>query len=200
MVDTILAILAWVASISAHPVPTIPEDLDPWDPLAVSQWADREWTDIPPRYITDTCYVESGCRRAIGVHPGDAWAGRVVLARVRSHRRASICWHYRRPPPRAIQGWQRQWSTTGVHGLMTGYNLHYVGNCLPLWSLRVPLVSAIAAARKAQALCARIRRRGDVCTSLTLRREWAGGPNTDRIWARRRRNKLLTRPAIQTMP
>lgn len=51
------------------------------------------------------------------------------------------------------------WSTRGAFGLMAGYHLRFVGLDRWPWVLDVPLVSAIAAAKKYRTACVPTRRR-----------------------------------------
>jgi hypothetical protein len=81
----------------------------------------------------------------VGVHECDAWASRRVReAAIRTGWLDERC---RNAPPHG-------WSTRGAHGLMAGFNLRYLGTtaCVP-WVLDIPIVSAVAAVRKAAAVC-----------------------------------------------
>lgn len=83
----------------------------------------------------------------VGVHPGDAGRSDEVHAnavRVGWLDPANCPAHAYRPGV---------WSTHGAWGLMAGYNLKWIGGCLPPEALDVPIVSALAAARKYVARC-----------------------------------------------
>lgn len=86
----------------------------------------------------------------VGVHRCDAWASeRARDAAIRTG------WL----PPWCDGTHRRGWSTRGAHGLMAAYHLRLLGaswTCAP-WLLDVPILSAIAAARKHAAVCPRDR-------------------------------------------
>ena len=86
--------------------------------------------------------------RWVSIHVRDAWASERVHKRAlaRNILSQSCPWHGSE---------HGGWSTRGPHGLMAGYSLRYLWPCAPAWIIDVPLFSAIAAARRAQAQCER---------------------------------------------
>jgi len=100
------------------------------------------------------CERESACQ-PIGVHPEDAWAST----------------HMRRAAMRV--GWLKPWcpftrrragwGPRGAHGQSAAYSLHFLGPCLPPELLDVPLLSAIAAVRRAES---------DRCDDVQRCRSW----------------------------
>lgn len=169
--------------------PEVPDSwslmVDPFDPLDSSQFMDAVFTDVPRGFIVDTCIMESGCRRPLGVHVGDAWAGRRVYdGLVRRGKVDAACQFY---APDGTSEWYEQWSTIGNHGLMYGYNRRHIGTCFPIQWFEIPIVSALAAARKARSYCEEIRASGNRCTGEALRLRWANAKTRKR---RRRTLKL----------
>jgi len=63
-----------------------------------------------------------------------------------------------------------RFSTRGVHGLSAAYSLRFLGSCVPPEALDVPLLSAIAAARRAMSQC----RRHGACSAGARHRMWIG--------------------------
>lgn len=130
------------------------------------------------------CRRESHCR-LIGAHAADAWAGPLM------HRKAMRAGWLRRDCPFHVGDLER-FSTRGVHGMSAAYSLRFLGACLPPEALDVPLLSAIAAARRAQAQC----RRHGACSSDARHRMWAGAHRFDRRRkATRRRAVVTVRPS-----
>jgi hypothetical protein len=82
-----------------------------------------------------------------------------------------------------------RFSTRGVHGLSAAYSLHFVGGCVPPEVLDVPLVSAIAAARRAREQCTR----HGACTTEARRRLWIGAGRYDKM-RRARTRKFAAQP------
>jgi len=151
----------------------IPSSVDPMDPLSSSQYMDALFDDIPDGYIVDTCIMESGCRGPIGVHRIDAWAGNIVYAKKKKHGRIGECRLFSEPKSiRSMTRWVERWSTVGNHGLMFGHNYRHLGACMPMSIFEVPFLSALAAARKAQELCSKLRAKDVECTSENLRARW----------------------------
>lgn len=108
------------------------------------------------------CRRESHCR-LVGVHPADQWAGPRMRANA-----LRVGWLDRRCA--FHRGAPEEFSTRGVHGLSAAYSLRFLGECVPPEALDVPLLSAIAAARRALSQC----RRHGACTSEERHRMWAG--------------------------
>lgn len=106
------------------------------------------------------CARESRCS-AIGVHEVDAHRSRAawtIAAQAGTLDPATCEWHRLDAGP---------WSTSGPWGAMRAFTLPHVRACLPAWALDVPLVGAIAVARRmASARCSRspacVRWRGPV--------------------------------------
>lgn len=114
------------------------------------------------------CRRESRCR-PIGAHPRDASSGPLM------HRKATIVgwldpdclWHH---------GDGYRFSTRGAHGLSAAYSLRFLGGwCLPPEALDVPLLSAIAAARRARAQC----ENHGACSRAARHRFWVGARKWD---------------------
>lgn len=157
--------------------------VDPMDPMASSVFIDVIFNDIPPFFVTDTCIAESGCRRPKSIHRGDTLYRRgkrkgkqigetIYNQQVRWGRVAEDCPFYDQPKDDPL--WLNNWTTRGNHGLMFGYNRKYIGTCYPMEWFDIPLVSALAAARKAGAICRRIKTKtGKKCTSVQVRIAWA---------------------------
>lgn len=176
---TLENLLAGFIGWAAHPIDELPKDwhllIDPMDPIASSQLVDVAFRDVPAGFVTDTCIMESSCyaSRPISIHAGDIAASLPAYGRaVRSGRLA---------PDRCAAHAARgevpgHWSTRGAHGLMAAYQVFRLGTCLPPEVLDVPLLSALAAGRKARFHCRSLERRGKSCTRLRLRCAWAMAP------------------------
>jgi len=108
------------------------------------------------------CRRESHCR-IVGMHTADRWAGQRMRANaLRVGWLDSQCvFHH---------GAGVRFSTRGVHGLSAAYSLRFLGDCVPPEALDVPLLSAIAAARRAVSQCAH----HGACTSTARHRMWIG--------------------------
>lgn len=99
------------------------------------------------------CRRESGCSY-VGLHDLDArhgsaaWRNAVRVGWLDPQR----CATHRR-------GEAARWSTTGAHGQLAAYSVRWLGLCAPPWVLRIPVVSAFAAARRAGSKrCGQVRR------------------------------------------
>lgn len=123
--------------------------------------------ELAPELI-HICRRESHCRW-IGAHATDAWAGTRMF-------RNAVRVGWLDPSCQFHRGARQRFSTRGVHGLSAAYSLRFIGRCLPPEVLDVPLVSAIAAARRAREQC----RRYSACTTETRRRMWVGAQRYDR--------------------
>jgi hypothetical protein len=108
------------------------------------------------------CRRESHCE-LVGVHDGDRAAGRSMHANaMRVGWLDPSCAFHRGDPQR--------FTTRGPHGLSAAYSLRFLGACLPPEALDIPLLSAIAAARRATAQC----RDHGACTPSARHRMWIG--------------------------
>lgn len=169
---------------------------DPRDPLVQSQLWGAIYSDLPIGFLVETCLIESGCTRAIGVHAGDAHLGagawRGVWRRSRIDR---TCAFY--PDPSTVdEAWFREASTRGNHGLIAAYHVSLLGDCVPLDALDLPFFSAWAAAEKARRACVSLHARGLKCTRERLRCAWAHarvGSKTCRATVKRYRDSLARR-------
>ena len=155
--------------------------VDPWDPMGSSLFVDALFDDIPPGVVTDLCLVESGgCRTLVGGHAKDANVGRRVLRRARERGRlAPWCPFYWWIDPSEA-------STRGNHGQIVVYAIDYLGPCIPLNAIDVPLLSALRAGLRAREVCNRKYNRQsreirsgdrvlrDPCTDEDIRIAWAG--------------------------
>lgn len=159
----------------------LPQDwwkmVNPRDPLDSSQFIDAVFDDLPPQFVTSVCILESGCYKPVGVHKGDTrtrtgrQVGRIVYERQKRWGKIDpSCPYYQ---PTGDREWYDRWSTVGNHGLMYGYQRGYIGTCFPMEWFDIPLVSALAAGRKARAICETLRKRKKKCTAEDLRIEWA---------------------------
>ncbi|GEM_PF-2229327 len=111
------------------------------------------------------CKRESSCR-TIGVHDGDAWAGATMYRKaLRVGWLSDTCPFHRGEPTR--------FSVRGAHGLSAAYSLRFLGPCLPPEVLDVPILSALAAARRLQHQCDTYH----ACSYDGRRRFWAGAGN-----------------------
>jgi hypothetical protein len=92
------------------------------------------------------CRRESACA-AIGIHERDAHYGRTAYRRAIRvgllQPQHCMVHRYRGPAQR--------WSTRGPWGTIAAYTLGYMGPCLPPEVLDIPLLGAIAAAKRLQA-------------------------------------------------
>ena len=114
------------------------------------------------------CRRESHCS-VIGAHRNDAWAGPVMRRKaLRVGWLDAECSHHGGDP--------RRFSTRGPHGLSAAYSLRFLGQCVPPEALDVPILSAIAAARRLQYQC----RSHGACSAAERRRYWAGTRRFDR--------------------
>ena len=131
------------------------------DPETATRVAARVFAPGLEGELVGICRRESRCRRAIGEHDRDGHhAPRVYARAVARGWLSPVC-----------QKPGEGWSTRGNHGLMAGYHVRLLGvPCLPAKALDVPLLSAVAAARKAQRLC---DDRG-ACDAASLRGYWNG--------------------------
>lgn len=173
----ILGLLGGVADWDLYEATELPSDalqiVDPSDPLACSQLVDAAFADVPEGFVVDTCIMESSCYASIhvGLHEGDVSAGPAALERaLRSGRLDVGCHHVR------VERDPGEWSVRGAHGLMAAYQVFRIGECVPPEAMDVPLLSALAAGRKARWHCARLRALGKRCTSKRLRCAWAMAP------------------------
>jgi len=144
-----------------------------WDPVASSLLAAALVGEpaLGPELVA-ICRRESHCR-PIGAHPVDAWAGPLM-------RKKALDVGWLDPACPFHHGDGTRFSTRGVHGLSAAYSLRFLGGCLPPEALDVPLLSAIAAARRALDQC----ERHGACTRQGRRRMWAGARKYDRRAAR----------------
>lgn len=102
------------------------------------------------------CTREAPQCAIVGVHEGDRWmhasAWRMAV------RSGDL------DPQRC--GWHRldagAWSTRGAFGTVAAFTVHHLGACVPPWVLDIPLVGALAAARRATAPACR---RAPACRS-----------------------------------
>lgn len=110
-------------------------------PLPAARLAARA-LDVPEQALVRIAMRESQGQR-IGVHRRDAWASE------RACRKAIRTGWLHEGARCSLPGW----STRGSFGLMAAYSLRWVG--LDRWpeALDVPIVSAVAAARRYRALC-----------------------------------------------
>ncbi len=113
------------------------------------------------------CRRESLCHR-VGVHEGDAWAGETMWRKA-----MKVGWLDENCP--FHQGQRQSFAPRGPHGLSAAYSLRYLGACLPPATLDIPLLSAVAAVRRSQAICSRY----GACDREGRRRFWAGARNYD---------------------
>lgn len=98
--------------------------------------------DVPEAALVAIVRRESQGQR-IGVHAIDAWASR------RSCEKAvRVGWLA--PSSECSAG---GWSTRGAFGLMSAFNLKWIGMDRWPWVLDIPAISAIAAARRWKARC-----------------------------------------------
>lgn len=101
--------------------------------------------------------------RLVGPHARDAHHSRSA------HRKAlavgwldDSCHHHQRS--------HGGWASRGPHGQFAAYSLRYLPGCWPAWVLDIPIVSAVAAARRMAAACDRY----GACRRQDLRLIWSG--------------------------
>lgn len=98
-------------------------------------------TDTPEAELVAIVRRESRGER-VGIHERDAWTSSAAC-------RKAVRTGWLDDGVRCGAGW----GTRGSFGLLAAYNLRYIWlDCAP-WVLDVPIVSAIAAARRFDALC-----------------------------------------------
>jgi hypothetical protein len=124
--------------------------------------------ELAPELVA-ICERESHCR-PVGIHVKDASAGKLMR---RKALRAG--WLDRNCPFHS--GSPRRFSTRGVHGISAAYSLRFLGSCLPPEALDIPLLSAIAASRRAAYQC----RRYDACNQQERHRMWMGAGKHARL-------------------
>jgi len=125
--------------------------------------------------LVGICRRESHCRW-VGVHPADAWAGRLMQRKA-----LQVGWLDRRCHHHLGAG--DRYSTHGVHGLSAAYSLRFIPACVPPEILDIPLVSAVVAARRAAHQCTTKA----ACTAAARHRQWVGARRFDRRAAAARR-------------
>jgi hypothetical protein len=145
------------------------------DPVA-SSWVAASLAGEPSlgAELVAICRRESRCR-PIGAHPRDAASGPLMRRKALAvgWLDEQCVWHH---------GDGYRFSTRGAHGLSASYSLRFLPGCLPPEALDVPLLSAVAATRRAQALC---RSRG-ACNRLERHRFWMGA----RKWDQQKQREL----------
>lgn len=132
------------------------------------------------RILHAICRRESRCT-TIGIYRTDAWAGQLAYQRaVRAKKvRPDACpFHFRGDPSR--------WSTRGAYGTIAAYTVHHLGPCVPPESLDVPILAALAAAKRIALICSPGR-----CTKSIVRQYWRGKGHT--------RGKRKVRPTRQDL-
>lgn len=112
--------------------------LEPVPASRLAAWV----TGAPEADLVAIARRESQGRR-IGVHAGDAWASRLACRKAK--RRGWL--------DRDLDCRAGGYATRGAHGQMVAYNGWRVGVTRWVWLFDVPIVSAIAAARRHLALC-----------------------------------------------
>lgn len=98
--------------------------------------------DVPEQALVAITIRESRGQR-IGVHEIDAWASRRACRKARRVRWLA----------EDVDCTTGDWATVGPQGLFTAYHLRFVGLARWPWVFRIPLVSAVAAARRWDAIC-----------------------------------------------
>src|SRR5690606_16103584 len=98
--------------------------------------------DVPEQALIRIVMRESQGQR-IGVHERDAWASRRAC-----HKAVAVGWVHEGADCKT-----GGWSTRGPFGLLSAYQLRWVGMDRWPWVLDIPVVSAVAAARKYRAAC-----------------------------------------------
>lgn len=129
--------------------------------------------------LVKVCKRESpgqDCRQRVGLHSNN------TPRAIRSFYRKAVAHGWldpeRCPEHRAttLKEMER-FAVRGNHGLAAAYSLRFLeGECVPPEVLDVPFLSALAAARRAQTMCAEHR----ACTTATRRALWTGARNADR--------------------
>lgn len=142
---------------------------DPTDPLAQSRLWGALYPELPLGFLVEICLVESGCDRAIGVHEIDAKKGPSVWAGVWKRGVVDRSCGFYPSPEDASPRWLEGASTRGNHGLMAGYHVSLLGDCVPLDVFDLPFFSGWVAAEKSARICDGLRRRGKRCTAERLR-------------------------------
>lgn len=181
------SIYAWLLMLLLNPEARglLPDDtfaiVDPYDPIGSSLFVDALFGDIPDGVVTDLCLVESGgCKTIVRGHPRDGNVGTTVLRRAWEHDLLSkwCPFHWGLKPAES--------STRGNHGQIAVYALHYLGPCLPVETLDIPLYSALRVGLRAREVCRRKYNRQtreiregsralrDPCLSEDIRIAWAG--------------------------
>lgn len=110
-------------------------------PVSAARIAARAF-DVPEAALVRIVMRESQGQR-LSVHAIDGWASSRVC-----HKAVAAGWVHE-----GADCGSGGWSTRGAFGLMAGYSLHWVGLDRWPWVLDVPVVSAVAAARRYRALC-----------------------------------------------
>ncbi len=110
------------------------------DPIAASYVgaALAGYPELAPQLVK-ICRRESHCT-AIGVHAVDAGRSRAAWSDA-----VAVGWL----DPSCQPHRRGAWSTRGAWGTMAAFTVVHLGRCVPPWVLDVPLVGAIAAARRA---------------------------------------------------
>jgi hypothetical protein len=117
------------------------------------------------------CERESHCR-PVGAHKRDMQAGPTMYRNaMRVGWLDDECIFHRGDPKR--------FSTRGVHGMAAAYTLRWLP-CSPPEVLDIPLVSAIAASRRAEHQCVK----KGACSRVERHRQWTGPRKWDRREAR----------------
>lgn len=98
--------------------------------------------DVPEDALVAIVRRESAGQR-VGIHAGDAWTSKPACIKAKR------------------VGWLHDgadcdaggWGTRGCAGLLAAYQLRWLGLDRFPWLLDIPIVSAVAAARKLEAVC-----------------------------------------------
>jgi hypothetical protein len=140
-----------------------------FDPVA-SSWLAAAFVGEPRlgAELVATCRRESHCR-LVGAHEQDSSVGSLM-------RRKALAVGWLDPACEWHDGSGARFSTRGAHGMSAAYTLRFVGDCLPPEVLDVPIVSALAAARRMQAQC----KSHGACTRAARHRMWMGASKYDR--------------------
>jgi hypothetical protein len=115
------------------------------------------------------CDRESNCE-PVGLHERDQWAGSIMYRKA-----LRVGWLDLRCPFHL--GDSTRFSVRGPHGMSAAYTLRFLGACLPPEILDVPIVSALAAALRAQYQCERY----GACNRKSRHRLWRGAGNARRV-------------------
>lgn len=97
------------------------------------------------------------CRRTVGIHSNN------YIGDVRKAYNKAISWKYMYLHPecpehvvdRSDPAQVMRFGVRGMHGLMAAYSVRYLGPCVAPEALDIPFLSAVAATRRAEAMCAR---------------------------------------------